>query len=62
MMRRMYGTGRAVNNRCCRCWRGGARCFHGSGRVHKSCLSPEERKDYDSTLKASYKKAEGGGK
>ena len=50
---RLYGTGRAVNNRCTRCGRGGARCFH-HGLAHKTCLSLEERKDYEKALKASY--------
>jgi len=51
---RMYGTGRAVYCRCSRCGRGGARCFH-HGLAHKACLSPEERKEYETAMKASYK-------
>lgn len=50
---KLYGTGRAVYSRCVRCGRGGARCFY-RGKVHKTCLDADERKDYEAKLRASY--------
>jgi len=57
-MRRIYGTGNAARNLCFRCGRGGARCFHKfGGRVHKSCMSPDERRDYNKQLRDEYNNA-----
>ena len=42
-----YGTGKAADNICVYCGRGGARSFAGGGRAHSKCIDkPHKAKAY----------------